>query len=537
MFIGAMLGLLLLSYILYQYFADPQESYFFAMIVVVLSLTVSVLCVLLIPVDIYVISVGAIRSEALHVTIAQETVQNAYLVLFVSLLFLAFFLVPHAYFYGEERSGGDTDKALSGNPKLTRQDCMNAMRSTAFFIGFIFILVILGLNFRPGHTESLDGVWQRDGQAVRWLSDLFDVQHRGLNAISFSIACLTFVGVGGWVLYTAYGMAMMPFVLLRGTQTASEQRQDLESSIATVREKYRTIQAKYGTREDDSIDLSSMRAADRKELNRLQREQKCLMQQNYRLQDLEKRGMDLVQRLLQCLVPLRWTIGIGMESINLLVVSSLFLTLVDRMLHSPCSWSCGFTLRERQIFNPADELLLRLSRIFPVDFVVVGVVVLYVFFASVFGIVCLGVRIFWLGLYSLRARKSMPQALLVLCNIMAYILLALCMALLTIAPNYTSFGSQTIAAENGSTSWCSLVKPEEGTTPCKISVISTFFTRIAIAMPIFSVAYFLANWAFIAVFCGVCVHLLACAKRRPLLDTTAQEWGEEEEEVGLLSFT
>jgi len=119
-----------MTYILYHYFADPAESYGFAVITVVLSLTVSILCALLIPVDIYVISQGDITSESMHVTISQEHVKLTYMVLFSSLLFLAFCLVPHAYFYGEER-GGDFDE------RLERTNCCNAMRSTMFFIGLI----------------------------------------------------------------------------------------------------------------------------------------------------------------------------------------------------------------------------------------------------------------------------------------------------------------------------------------------------------------------------------------------------------------
>merc|ERR1712228_716545 len=115
--------------------------------------------------------------------------------------------------------------------------------------------------------------------------------------------------------------------------------------------------------------------------------------------------------------------------LSLLVVLSLLLTMLERM-----------------IFNPADEIFLRLSRIFPVDFVVLSIVVLYIFLASLFGIVGIGIRVLCLSMYALRSRKSMPQALLVLCNVMAHILLALCMALLTIAPNYTAFGSQTVTA-------------------------------------------------------------------------------------------
>lgn len=522
---GAMLALLLMSYIIYHYFADPNESYALAVVAVVCSFSVSILCTLLIPVDIYVISEGDIKSEALHVTISQDHVKNAYLMLFSGLLFLAFVLVPYAYFYGEDRERDEFDDKYHG-----RNQCCGAFRSTAFFIGFVLVLLVVGLNFRPGHTETLNQALGSQDNAVKWVSDLLDVDHNGLNAISFSIACLTCFGVCGWVFYTAYGMAAMPFDWLRGKQTASEQRQDVEESIAQIREQYRTISSKCPTREDGSLDLSRMVAVDRKKLNRLQREHKSLMQHNYQLQEIEQKAGAIIPALLQCLTPFRWIIGMAMMAISLLIVSSLFLTLVDRLLHSPCGMSCGFTLNERQIFNPADEIFLRLSRFFPVDFVILSILVLYIFCASVFGIIGLGIRVLCFSMYALRPRKSLPQALLVLCNVISHILLALCMALLTIAPNYTSFGSQTVSNADGSPGWCSMEK-KESRAACQISVISAFFTRIAIAMPLFSVAYYFANWAFIGVYVSVFVHCVFCQKKQAFLDPI-QEF--EEEELGLL---
>lgn len=529
---GAMLALLLMSYILYHYFTDPNESYFVAMLTVVLSLTNSILCTLLIPLDIYVISEGNITSESLHVTISQDHMRDAYTFLFSALLFMAFCAVPFAYFSGEDKRNGDSefDDKLD---KMTEGGCIRAFRSTAFFIGLVMVLLVIGLNFRPGHTESLNQAIGSQKEAVRWVGDLLDVDHYGMNAISFSIACLTLAGVAGWVFYTAYGMAAMPFDWLRGKQSATEQRQDLEETIATIRDKYRSIQSKYAAREDGSFDLSRMKAVDRKELNRLQREHKSLMQHNYRLQEIEQKAGAIIPNLLQCLVPFRWMIGIGMMFISLLVVSSLLLTLSDRALHSPCGWSCGYTLKERLIFNPIDEIFLRLSKFFPVDFIILAVLVLYIFIASIYGIVGLGIRIVCINMYSLRTRKSMPQAMLVLCNVMAHILLALCMALLTIAPNYTSFGSQTVSTEDGSPGWCSLEK-QELKVACQVSVISAFFTRIAISMPLFSVAYYFANWAFIAVFCSVFTRCLFCQRKPPFIEAVTEC---EEEELGLLSFT
>mmetsp|Transcript_42735 Transcript_42735/g.123533 ORF Transcript_42735/g.123533 Transcript_42735/m.123533 type:complete len:537 (-) Transcript_42735:174-1784(-) len=523
---GAMLGLLLLSYVIYHYFADPQESYLLAMVAVVLSLTVSILCAMLIPVDIYVISEGSIKSEALHVTISQDHVRDAYLALFSALLFLAFGLIPHAYFYGEERGSGEFDL------KADNRSCWNALRSTAVFVGFIVFLLIAGLNFRPGHTETLDGIFTSEEHAARWVSDLVDAEHHGLNAVSFAIACLTLMGVLGWAFYTAYGMAAMPFAWLRGKQSATEQRQDLEVSIASIREKYQSIQERYPAQEDGSIDLSRMKAADRKELNRLQREHKSLMQHNYKLQEIEQRAGNLIPYVFTLLVPFRWAIGVVMLSMSLLVSVSLLLTLADRSLHSDCGWSCGYTLKERRIFNPVDEIFLQLSHVFPMDFLVLGVFVLYIFASSIFGIVCLGIRIFCFSMYALRQRKSMPQALLVLCNVMAYILLALCMALLTIAPDYTAFGSQVASSSGGGAAGrCSVERQATGRN-CQVSVIYTFFARIAVSMPAFSVAYFCANWAFILVFGCVFTHCLLNQQRQPYLDDVPEC---EEEELGLLS--
>ena len=40
-----------------------------------------------------------------------------------------------------------------------------------------------------------------------------------------------------------------------------------------------------------------------------------------------------------------------MMSLSLLVVFSLLLTMVDRWLHSPCGWSCGYTLQELRLLS------------------------------------------------------------------------------------------------------------------------------------------------------------------------------------------
>jgi len=531
----ALILLVVLGHVLYHYYTDPKESYQLAMVTVILSLSVSFLCTLLIPIDIYVISQGDINSEALHLKVSRDLVRTAYLSLFSLLLFLAFFLVPYAYFYGEER-GDVGDDPFCGRAK-------GALRSTAFFIGFILALLLVGLNFRPGKSETLDG-----GDAVRWVDQLLDLDHNGLNAVCFCIACLTLAGVLGWALYTAYGLAAMPFEWLRSKQSAAEQRQELESSIAAVREKYQLIQAKYCCDTDNgaSPDLSAMRAADRREFTRLQREQRHLTQYNYRLQELEQRAGALIPQMLLCLVPFRFAIGVSMMLTSLLVVLSLLITLIDRWLHSTCGWECGYSVKARGIFNPTDEVLLVSSRFFPLDFVLLAFIVLYAFAASVYGIAALGIRVLCFNIYTLRSRRSLPQALLVLCNILSHILLALCMVLLTIAPDYTAFGAQAEPKGGHSTHHecpsqdmytAETTFGSGDPTVCRISMIATFFARITLSMPLFSVAYYLANWIFVVVFFGVFLHCAVCQERKEYVNTKRYDDAEDEEEVGLLSLT
>eukprot|EP00928_Gymnodinium_smaydae_P006825 TRINITY_DN12432_c0_g1_i1.p1 TRINITY_DN12432_c0_g1~~TRINITY_DN12432_c0_g1_i1.p1 ORF type:complete len:550 (-),score=106.03 TRINITY_DN12432_c0_g1_i1:120-1769(-) len=537
----ATLALLCMGYVLYHHYVDPKESYPLAMLVVMLSFTVSFLCTLLIPIDIYVVSEGDITSKSLNITISRDRVQMAYLMLFSMLVFLAFFMVPFAYFYGEER--GDVGDQLAACGRARK-----ALRSTSFFVGLIVTLCAMGLNFRPGRVETLDG-----GEPMRWVDELLDLDHSGLNAVSFCVACITFMGVFGWAFYTAYGMAAMPFDWLRGKQSASEQRRELERNIADVRDKYRSIQAKYGAEDSsgDASSLSRMRASDRKEYNRLQREQRSLTQYSYRLQELEQKAGSLIPQLLLLVAPARLAIGASMLATSLLVAGSLLATLVDRGMHSPCGWSCGYTVKQRALFNPTDEILLWLSRFFPLDFLVLGFLVLYAFASSVFGIVRLGIRVLCFSIYLLRPRKSLPQALLVLCVIVAHILLALCMVLLTIAPDYTSYGAQAEPQGAHSTTHrcvgssagvavaagASSADGAAAGVSCQSSVIVTLFTRITLAAPVFSLVYYLANWMFIGVFSLVFLHCVCFQERQELLDTKHEDLEDEEEGLSLMSFT
>jgi LMBR1 domain-containing protein 1 len=101
---------MLFNYIFYKYYVDSVDSYPLASMTVSIGMSIGLLCVLLIPIDIFLITDKAQTIEKLikidityFSTIMYSNNKLVKLVLYGCSLFVAFFLVPFAYFYGDER--------------------------------------------------------------------------------------------------------------------------------------------------------------------------------------------------------------------------------------------------------------------------------------------------------------------------------------------------------------------------------------------------------------------------------------------------
>lgn len=58
-----------------------------------------------------------------------------------------------------------------------------------FFIGFVVVLLITGLIYRPGRLNGIE-----KGKEIEWIKKLFDVDHVGESAISFGMSIFTVIG-------------------------------------------------------------------------------------------------------------------------------------------------------------------------------------------------------------------------------------------------------------------------------------------------------------------------------------------------------
>ncbi|KAF9201178.1 hypothetical protein BGZ49_008600, partial [Haplosporangium sp. Z 27] len=171
--------------------------------------------------------------------------------------------------------------------------------------------------------------------------------------------------------------------------------------------------------------------------------------------------------------------------------------------------------RDRQAMTELaqEEMMLtnRSRRYFPIDYVLIVTIILYMFWATTKGVISIGIRVLWVHLYEFRKGATQPQGLLAGTMILMLSLSGLCYSLtMSVAPEYSMFGSQK---------YCNHTIPATGTRdcsdqplliiPCHIgapsdlcvaTVTSTIILKIIAATPSLGIAFFYLQWGFIAVF-------------------------------------
>eukprot|EP01006_Ploeotia_vitrea_P045758 TRINITY_DN66967_c12_g2_i1.p1 TRINITY_DN66967_c12_g2~~TRINITY_DN66967_c12_g2_i1.p1 ORF type:complete len:582 (+),score=290.06 TRINITY_DN66967_c12_g2_i1:90-1835(+) len=556
---AAMVGVPLLAYILIRYYSDPEESSKVTTLAMVVALSVSLLCLFLIPVDIYTVSSHlddmGLQQDPAQTEKAGQAVKGMYYVMYGVMLAMAFFFLPLAFFYFEEEEEDQTTGArLWAGMKYT--------------IGFVIVFAILlgvGLVFKEGSFDA-NGESDQNSSWVHRLKDKFSV---GDAIMTFCIAVLSAFGIFGWVLYTAYGMAYLPVALMRSRNsyaTVSNSGQDrqsadirMERDLTQTQERIAFLTARYdGTGDSNSAGsrwggrASSSKAnwsdADRKQLHKLRHQEKRLL----RLKE-ETKKTSVVNRCAQvwnALAPLRISVGVVLLLTSLLVVVSMGLTMGDKLANSKCKSKCGYALDKADVINPIDLMLNEFAKAFPIDLFVFGGLITYIFLCTISGLVALGVRLCVFKLYDVQKRATMANGMVMGVWIVMFTVLLLNMQIVVLSPQYATFGNQFYVTESSptphhNTTSSSLATPQmlqqqqqqggelvrhpctlqhafNGTgvaNRCVMSQVGQFIHTQQLAMPVFGVVFFWANWAFVAMFL---VFLIRAILRPP------NEWEYQE---------
>ncbi|KAM8953049.1 lysosomal cobalamin transport escort protein LMBD1 [Pelodytes ibericus] len=493
-------------------YQSHQESEVISTITAISSLAVALITSALLPVDIFLVSFmknqnGTFKDWAENNTTRlqiENTILIGYYTFYAIILFCVFLWIPFVYFYYEEKDEEDASRC---------SQVKNALKYTFGFMLVCACLLLVGA-FAPLDIPRSTNITDID--KIKIIFQELGSSH-GLTALSFSISSLTLIGMLAAITYTAYGMSALPLNLIKGTRSVHYERLENTEDIEDVEQQVERLKSKC----KDGRPLSSR---DRQTLYKLEEKLRTLQRRGRHLQNHENSCWTKCCTVIR---PLKIVWGVLSILVALLFVVSLFLSNLDKALHS-AGIDSGFIIFGNNITNPLNILLPLLQTVFPLDYFLITIIIMYFLFTSMAGIRNMGIWFFWIRLYKIRRGRTRPQALLFLCMILLLIVLHTNYMIYSLAPQYVMYGSQKYLVESNSTletsignssvlisKDCNADAPED---QCTVTRTYLFLHKFWF----FSTVYYFGNWAFIAVFLiGLVVS--CCKGKKSVIEGEVEE--------------
>ncbi|KAL0221061.1 hypothetical protein RCL1_000915 [Eukaryota sp. TZLM3-RCL] len=459
---AASLCTLLFSIFVVSLFRHRYESSRLASTVTVLGLTLCLVLVLLIPVDVYNVSMGIDSSTGERTEFFQESlirapfIKLAYHITFASALVYIFVLAPFSYFFWEE---DELDISRSSQ-------FFAALKYTVFTLVIAVALLVLGTLLK---TNSPD-------EAADWLKELLKGQSRVDLAILFATSALSCFAVILWVLYCPYGLAALPLALLsslcKPKRVEDDMMDELKAELAVAKDVKRSLQARS---RNSGVNNKALKNAERREL--------LLSKQ---LKETKETAPPV--KILTVLAPFFGLLGLLCLVFTLVIVVSYATTLVEMLSrHDDLS---KFVVSVPRILNPLDFVLTKVSSNFYLSIITLTIVAFYLLVCLLYSVSQQGVRIICIKIYKFTLGKTSPQGLLLTSVFIVLCLFSFTVASTSIAPTYISFGSQTFynsTVETVQPCYLGVVN----TTDCQLTQIGTLVTIMSNLLPSMSSLVFL----------------------------------------------
>ncbi|KAM7188741.1 putative lysosomal cobalamin transporter [Naviculisporaceae sp. PSN 640] len=527
----------------------PRDRSAVVSTVATISLAALLATVLLLPVDIALVSsttsatYGAKKDWATpeRVDGILLTLKIVYYTLYSLDALLCLIVIPFTYFWYEEYDEvEEEERTASAGSRL-----WNASKYTLIFVALVLILFLVGF-FVPaagsgGHGKHMD---------LDYFKRLL-AANNGEKALTFSVGLLITLGTLLYVLYTGTGLALLPVSFIKSAPSISAPQ--LSATTASALERNRELQRQLEMRNAGRPDGMSQK--DRREMDALLREERTLVRRERLAAEAQGEGQSTIFRIwnkVQTVFrPLKLLGGILLLFIAMIVWVSMLISGIDKAANSVCKARCGYILGHINVFQPVNWIFVQSAKAFPVDYVLMALLVLFFFSSSITGIATVGIRFLWVRIFQIKKGRTAPQALLIATVMLALIILAINYAVaMVVAPQYAIYGTQTFCMNAprhpGEQPDCrnhmDMIRPcsEVFSEPaakdvCTPTVMSTFLNRVTLNWPVFGAIDFWAQFAFLGVFLIVFVTSLF---RTPKLNLSElDEEAEIDEEEGLLAST
>ena len=330
--------------------------------------------------------------------------------------------------------------------------------------------------------------------------------------LTFAVGLLITIGTLIYVLYTGPGLALLPVAMIKQAPSISAPTlsANTASALEENRERQRQLEARNEGRE------GGLPPKDRRELDALVREERTLVRRERLAAEASGEGHNWLIRawikIEAVFRPLKLLGGLFLILVAILVWVSMLLTGIDKAKNSLCKTHCGYVLGHIQIFNPLNWIFVKSAKVFPIDYVLFLLLVIFFFSSSVVGIATIGIRFLWLRIFQIRKGHTSPQALLMATVMLTLMALAINYAVaMLVAPQYAHWGPQTYCNRpirpgeqpdctnntNAIIDCTEKSHSDAARAVCTPSVISTFLDRITVNFSFFGVVDFWAQFAFL----------------------------------------
>lgn len=512
-FVIVVVLVLIFSTIYIKYYTSKYDSEWSTTLTAILALSITLMTTALIPVDVFLVSFmknsdGTFSDWANSNETRQSVEQSVligYYTMYGLITFFMFLLLPFMYFFYEEREDDATCKSR----------CCGALKYSVVFLIIVFVLLLIGALV---HTKKVPSKQQNSTDWEK-LEALFDMESNWIeNSLSLVISVLSLIGMLALLTYTAYGMAILPIDLIRGSRNVRQEKLDVQSRKSSTRERIQAIRNKYS----GGRNMSSRDAARVSDLE----ESEALMERQER--HLEARDT-CCHKCWLILRPFAIVFGILLILVAILVFLSLLLTNIDKTMHS-LGPKLGYALPKATLPNPVDIVLVFCQKAFPLDYILFAGLVVYLVISSMSGIRNIGIWFFCLRMYKIRPRRTRPQAILMMCMILMFIQLGINVILYELTPQYSSFGSQHYKVSNSTKiEKCSTYQEQDD---CVITRMSLLLTRFFYKMWFFGAAYYWCTWGFL-LFILIGFVVAICKKSKSVIDgeVDSEDMDESDEEL------
>ncbi|KAL7754083.1 hypothetical protein RI367_000063 [Sorochytrium milnesiophthora] len=461
-----------------------------ATLVSIVGLSVTLAACTIIPADIFLVSATNDHRAGLRYSWASDalvaklvhTLQVAYYVVLGVLAFLSFVAVPFAYFFYEEY-----DEGISLKERVAK-----AVKFTLATMTLGIILLVVGALIQPS-----DGSKHIDFDYFKHvLSD-----SGAEKSILFVLSIIMSFGMVVFVVYTTTGLMLLPVSMLKSVKSYDRDVADVSAQLASVSARIAQIREKYNAND-------RMTTRDRAELERLENQQSVMM---LRLDVIQQSTRGYFRRCTAWFRPLKVLLGLLMLATSFTVLFSILIVSVTQ--RPPCDNCPLLTMPIHVPYNPLNGLLIALANYYPLDHILLSLVIVYLLFATIHGVTRIGIRFLWVHMYKIKARRTRPQGLLLVSVMCMGALLAIAWEVgAVVGSQYATWGSQTycnytVTDTDGKLrrdchDQPALVLPCDISAPidiCASSALSSILTQMAIFTPIFPTIFYYTQFVILVV--------------------------------------